>query len=386
MTVEHMLDINHQKRTEVQGLYTLGIKKSPKMIEVEGLVGDVVEFLEVSYVFFGMGPKRISEEVRRISQERLLLNPNGIKSWMEQFGIPQRSPKEAIRLSWQDPVIKARRKEGVRRFWQDPEKRQRRLSLIHSEEANKKRSEAMTLWCKDHSEQIRKIAEKARRTRKESKVLEMEKALGDKPAQALRRMHWEERLSVKQIAEQTKQDPSTLIRWMKDAGVMLRKKKGIGYVNQQDREIFEKALSSGLIVQLNERNRHILEERFLTKLTPTLEEVGQRYGIKKQRVMQLEHRALRSLEGLLNPQQSMKDVRIIIPTEELMVKQLNLLGLTNRLRNALAGGIRRGLISFHNPADLKDIPDEKLLKIRNLGSRSIAELKEKLQQLIGNST
>lgn len=385
MTVEHRLDINHQKTTEVQGLYTSGIRKSPKMIEVEELVGDVVEFLEISYVFFGMGSNRISEEVRSISQERLLLNPNRIQSWIQQFGIPRRSLEEAIRLSWQDPVIKARRKEGVRRFWQDPENRQRRLSLIHSEEANKKRSEAMTLWCKDHSEQIREIAEKARRTRKERKVLEMEKALGDKPAQALRRMYWEERLSVKQISEQTKQDPSTLRKWMKDAGVMFRKKqKGIGYVNQQDREIFEKALSAGLIVQLNERGRHILKERFLTKLTPTLEEVGQKYGITKQRVLQLEHRALRSLGGLLNPQQSMNDVRIIIPPEELMVKQLNLLGLPNRLRNALAGGIRRGLISFHNPADLKDIPDEKLLKIRNLGSRSIAELKEKLQHL--NST
>lgn len=370
MSVEHRLDINHQKTTEIQ---------SPEMIEVEELVGNVGEFLEISYVFFRMGPKRISEEVRRISQERVLLNSNRIRSWMKQFGIPQRSPKEAIRVSWRDSIIKARREEGVRRFWQDPEKKQRRLSLIHSEEANKKRSKAMTLWRKDHPDQIIKITEKARRTRKEREVLEMENALGEKPAQALRRMHWEERLSVKQISEQTKQDLITVRKWMKDAGVMLRKEqKGIGYVKGQDREIFEKAFGAGLTQQLNERYRHILEERFLTENTHTLEEVGQKYGITKQRVLQIEQGALRRLRRLLDPQQSI-DVRIMILPEELMVKQLDLLGLSNGVRNALAGGIRRGLISFQNPADLKDIPDEKLLKIRNLGPRGVAELKEKLQ-------
>lgn len=369
MTVEH--------RTEIQGIYTSGIRKSPKMMAVEELVGDVAEFLEVSYVFFRMGPIRISEEVSRISQGGLLLNHNTIGLWIKQFGIPQRSPKEAIRMSWKDLVIRARREEGVRRFWQDPEKRQRRLSLTHSEEVNKKRSEAMKLWCKNHPEHIREVAEKARRVIKERKLLEMENALGEKPAQALRRMHWEDGLSVKQISEQTQKDPITLRKWMKDAGMMFRREKK-GYVNQQDREVFKRALSAGLIGQLSERDRHILEDRFLTEDTTTHKEIGQKYGITKQRVKQLEQKSLRSFGGLLNAQHSI-DVKIIIPPVELMVRQLDLLGLPNRLRNALAGGIRRGLISFQNPADLKDIPDEKLLKIRNLGSRSIAELKEKLQ-------
>lgn len=373
MSVEH--------RTEIQGLYTLGIKRSPEMMEVEKLVGDVVEFLEVSYVFFGMGSERISREVKSISQERLLLNPNSIRSWIKRFGIPLRSPGEAVRLSGQDPVIRAKRKEGMRRFWQDPENRQRNLSLIHSEEANKKRSEAMKLWCKNHPEQIRKIAEKARSRIMERKLLEMENALGENPIQALRRMYWEECLSVKQISEQTKQDLITLRKWMKDAGVMFRKEQmAIGYVNQQDREIVERALNAGLIDQLNERSRHILEERFLSRDTiPTLGEIGQKYGITKQRVMQLVQKALINLETSLNTQYLMNDVRIIIPPEELMIEQLDLLGLSNRLRNALARGIRWRLISFHNPSDLKDIPAEKLLKIRSLGSRGIAELKEKLQ-------
>lgn len=291
MTVEH--------RTEIQGLY----KKSPKRMEVEELVGDVVEFLEVSYVLFGMGPRSISEEVRRISQGRLLLNPNRIRSWIRLFGIPQRSPKEAIRLSWQDPVIRARRDEGVRRFWQDPEKKKSRLSLTHSEEANKKRSEFMTLWCKDHSKQIKEAAEKARRIRSERKLLEMKNVLGEKPAQALRRMHWEERLSVKQISKQTKQDPITLRKWMKDAGVMVRREKK-GYVKEQDREIFKRAHSAGLIEQLNERGRHILEDRFLTEDISTLEKIGQKYGITKQRVKQLERKSLIRLGKFLNAQHS----------------------------------------------------------------------------------
>ncbi len=67
-------------------------------------------------------------------------------------------------------------------------------------------------------------------------------------------------------------------------------------IHLQNREL-NRALN-----QLNHRERHILERRHLTEQSVTLRELGEQLGVSKERVRQLESRALRSLKGILNQQ------------------------------------------------------------------------------------
>ncbi|MBD24797.1 MAG: RNA polymerase sigma factor RpoH [Candidatus Marinimicrobia bacterium] len=62
----------------------------------------------------------------------------------------------------------------------------------------------------------------------------------------------------------------------------------------------ERALGVGLLRQamdcLNKRERHIIEERRLAENPRTLEDIGQEYGISRERVRQIENRAFEKLQ------------------------------------------------------------------------------------------
>ena len=47
---------------------------------------------------------------------------------------------------------------------------------------------------------------------------------------------------------------------------------------------------------LNKRERHIIEERRLAENPRTLEDIGQEYGISRERVRQIENRAFEKLQ------------------------------------------------------------------------------------------
>lgn len=76
-----------------------------------------------------------------------------------------------------------------------------------------------------------------------------------------------------------------------------------------DRE--EQALGSRLLAEametLNDRERHIIEERRLRAAPITLEDLGQRYGISRERVRQIENRAFNKLQAAVRKALSLLD-------------------------------------------------------------------------------
>ena len=63
-----------------------------------------------------------------------------------------------------------------------------------------------------------------------------------------------------------------------------------------------KALLSGALKTLNERERHILIERRLKDNPTTLEDLSQQYGISRERVRQIEVRAFEKLQKAMKTQ------------------------------------------------------------------------------------
>ena len=63
-----------------------------------------------------------------------------------------------------------------------------------------------------------------------------------------------------------------------------------GLIVDERKQLLRRAVES-----LDERERHIIENRYLTEEPRTLEEIGQAYGVSKERVRQIEKRALEKL-------------------------------------------------------------------------------------------
>jgi RNA polymerase sigma-32 factor len=69
---------------------------------------------------------------------------------------------------------------------------------------------------------------------------------------------------------------------------------------KESRALAAKAVHGALRV-LNARERLIIEERLMADEPITLQELGDRLGVSKERVRQLEERALSKLRGALTP-------------------------------------------------------------------------------------
>jgi len=61
-------------------------------------------------------------------------------------------------------------------------------------------------------------------------------------------------------------------------------------ITSEKKQILYRAIET-----LDDRERHIIENRYLTEQPKTLEEIGQTYGVSKERVRQIEERALEKL-------------------------------------------------------------------------------------------
>ena len=72
-------------------------------------------------------------------------------------------------------------------------------------------------------------------------------------------------------------------------------------IENEKEEILKKELWKALDV-LNERERYIILNRYLTDNPKTLQEIGDEYGITRERVRQIEKRALEKIKKVLSPE------------------------------------------------------------------------------------
>jgi len=72
-------------------------------------------------------------------------------------------------------------------------------------------------------------------------------------------------------------------------------------IEHEKEEILKKVLWKALDV-LNERERYIIVNRYLTDNPKTLQEIGDEYGITRERVRQIEKRALEKIRKQLSPE------------------------------------------------------------------------------------
>lgn len=72
-------------------------------------------------------------------------------------------------------------------------------------------------------------------------------------------------------------------------------------IENEKEEILKKELWEALDV-LNERERYIILNRYLTDNPKTLQEIGDEYGITRERVRQIEKRALEKIKKVLSPE------------------------------------------------------------------------------------
>ena len=70
-------------------------------------------------------------------------------------------------------------------------------------------------------------------------------------------------------------------------------------VGDSDEFLKRRALMQEALTQLNDRERDIVEQRRLSESPQTLQDLGERYGISRERVRQIEARALEKLEEIV---------------------------------------------------------------------------------------
>lgn len=143
---------------------------------------------------------------------------------------------------------------------------------------------------------------------------------------------------------------------------------------------------------LDEREFTVLQMRFDQRLT--LEETGMELGVTRERVRQLESKALRKLTGHLNdlrcvPYSELTSIRrenaqlkqlvddqkaLVDKHEQLMARPITELDLSVRAYNCLK---RAGIDTF---GDLCSLTDAKVQRLRNLGMKSYREICDAMKE------
>lgn len=227
------------------------------------------------------------------------------------LGIPPRTRSQAgvIRFredekmgrpfSRRSPESEKRRIEGVRRAFQ--ERKDKIVDKIHASGSDKKRSESLKRrFATDpgYRESNIRFARKAARANHNKAVEHQHSLFGGNRRQGLVLMHYGEGLSIAEIAQKTGYSEERIYNFFHEEGIRATTPDS-GWFDKFKK--FSTLLPSlwedpSLFRTLNPNEQYIIRRRFLSEgPTPTLEEVGKELGLTRQRIKQLEDRAIYKL-------------------------------------------------------------------------------------------
>ncbi|MDO8639165.1 MAG: sigma factor-like helix-turn-helix DNA-binding protein [Candidatus Daviesbacteria bacterium] len=227
----------------------------------------------------------------------LSIYPATVLNWIRKLDIPEHSQSEL----WSFPETRQKRIKGIKRSWQDEEKKAERVVKIHSERWREKRQQCWDrLSLEEKSARIRKTVEGNRETCREKRAACLKEHLGENPEQVLQNLIGEG-LSALEIAVRTGVDRHLINSYLQEICLQTHKNTTLDHETiERRRSLFQLAKEANLIQYLPPNDCLVVEVRFGNsgQVVP-LEEIGKQLGLSRERIRQIEVRALSALEKML---------------------------------------------------------------------------------------
>ena len=190
-----------------------------------------------------------------------------------------------------------RQREGIRRAWKDPVKRKKRIALIHTPDAQRKRSLSLKRYYLNNPKRIDDLKKRIN----ERTLRNINQVLGDNPKTTLNKLYTQDLLNLTEIGTLFHKEPLTIKKWLKRFNIPLRGKKshyGRVRISNINEKLVTDAYKKGLLSKLSKKQKRIIMLRYpISKKPLTLREIGTIYGnISVERVRQIEKSALINLQ------------------------------------------------------------------------------------------
>lgn len=167
------------------------------------------------------------------------------------------------------------RRQRIKEAWR--QKRSFLLSRIHSEEADRKRTDSLRRWHREHPAAVTPL---------------MRKVLGENPRQKLEELKG---LSLSEASEMLGIGKDTISIWYKKMDVV-RKKEGVGIVWNENRMLVEEARAKGMLERLPSYWREVIDRRYPVEGLPAnLRQIADEFGVRHQGIHEQEKKALGDL-------------------------------------------------------------------------------------------
>lgn len=196
-----------------------------------------------------------------------------VTRWVKGFGLPPH-PSFMSEEFWADDGLQQRRKTGLTRSWEDKDKKAERVAKIHNETWTKA---VKANWNKLSPEEKKSRIRKQVETSQENYRAKMKADLGGDPEQVRR----------------------TVSYWLKKTGQLPERTTLERETIESRKSLLQLAKEADLLQYLSQRDRLVIEARYGGGRVVSLEEIGKSLTLTRERVRQIEVRALTALEKML---------------------------------------------------------------------------------------
>lgn len=242
--------------------------------------------------------------IKKLQEERnlgylLLKNVDQIEQEVSQKPDWRETLSQSMKDRWATEEHRQKVASAKKKIFDDPVRKMEILAKTHTPSANENRRTGNKRFYDSHPEIRNYINQAIRETTKRKRYLKLADAFGEDPVEAVRKMHYEEKLSIKVIARKANVSSDRLMAFMRDYQIdplkpitRVGRPKAYSQKKALILETFQKGEDQGL---LSPREKQVLEARFLEEIPPSLKDIGERFGLSGERVRQIERDALKKL-------------------------------------------------------------------------------------------